>query len=133
MMSQNAIMGNLYENKIKELEDKLLKQTSEFEEYKNRSMADFKYKEDKLIELFNKVSDLEEINYRLINFNKDKEMKRVFVMEKQLKDITTEATNLHIKNINLKEELSNKNEEIKKLVTRISELENQSISSKFNE
>jgi kinesin family protein 5 len=122
-----------YESRIKELEDRYEKQTVEFEDYKTKSLKDFKYKEEKLIELFDKVSDLEEANYRLVHFNKDKEKKKYFQMEKQISTFTLELGKLMSDNGKFKEMLTKKDDEIKKLYSRITDLENRLVTSKMNE
>jgi kinesin family protein 5 len=122
-----------YESRIKELEERLEKQTVEFEEYKTKSIADFKYKEEKLIQLYDKVSDLEEANYRLVHFNKDKDKKKYFQMEKQIGTLTIELQKLMSDNGRLKDMLNKRDEEVKKLYTRVNDLENKLLSSKMNE
>jgi kinesin family protein 5 len=122
-----------YENRTKDLEDKLEKQGLEFEEYKTKSMKDFKYKEEKLIQLYDKVSDLEEANYRLIHFNKDKDKKKYFQMEKQIGTLTIELQKLMSDNSKLKDMLNKRDEEMKKLYSRIIDLENRLLNTKMNE
>ena len=79
----------MYENKIKNL-------NKEFEEYKIKSFEDFSYKEKKLLDLINKINDLEDENYRIIHCNKDVDKKKFLLMEKKTKELTMDFQKVKI-------------------------------------
>ena len=53
-------------------------------------MEDFAYKEKKMMDLINKISDLEDENFRIIHNTKDFDKKKYFLIEKKIKDLTLE-------------------------------------------
>ncbi len=86
----------MYEEIIQELNEKIMNKQEEFDIYKTQTMMDFEYKEKKVIELVGKVSDLEDENYKLVHFNKDKDKKKFYMMEKQVKELTNEMQKVRI-------------------------------------
>jgi predicted nucleic acid-binding Zn-ribbon protein len=62
---------------IKDLNEKLCNVIQQFDEYKNQNILDFSTKEQKTIELINKISDLEDQNFKLIHFSKDSYKKNI--------------------------------------------------------
>jgi kinesin family protein 5 len=85
------------ENKIKEYEEiinvlneKIMVNQEEFDLYKTKSLMDFEYKEKKIVDLVEKVAELEDENYKIIHFSKDKDKKKYLMMEKQIKEFTNE-------------------------------------------
>lgn len=79
-----------YEEIINELNEKIMIKQEEFDIYKTQTMIDFEYKEKKIVDMINKISDLEDENYKLLHFNKDKDKKKYIMMEKQVKEFTNE-------------------------------------------
>ena len=61
-------------------------------------MHDFAYKENQILELHNKISDLEDEQFRLLHFNKDKDKKKFHAMEVQIKQFTNELQKVKINN-----------------------------------
>jgi hypothetical protein len=84
----------------------------------------------KTMELINKISNLEDENYKLIHFSKDTFKKKFSVMDKQIKQFTMEMQKLIGENKELKKIVNKKNEEANNLQIKISELENK-ISTLF--
>lgn len=76
--------------KLKELDLVNIDKDKVFEEYKERTMKDFSYKENQILELHNKISDLEDEKFRLLHFSKDKDKKKFYAMETQIKQFTNE-------------------------------------------
>jgi hypothetical protein len=74
----------------------------EFDLYRTQPMIDFEYKEKKIVDMINKISDLEDENYKLLNFNKDKDKKKYIMMEKQVKEFTNEMQRVDNKIIFMK-------------------------------
>jgi hypothetical protein len=121
---------------IRELNEKLMKIEEEFDNYKGKSITDIENKEKKINELINKVSDLEHEIYKLTHLIKDKDKKKMLVMEKQIKDFTNEMQKLTIDNSKFKISIQKKDDEVKYLNEKISDLENklvQSVKHKMNE
>ena len=110
--------------------NKLLKKCNNsihFEQYKQNTLEDFQTKEMKMMELINKISDLEDENYKLIHFNKDTYKKKYSAMDKQIKQFTKEMQKLISDNSSLQNQLSKKNKEINDLSVKVSELESKVI------
>jgi len=85
-----------YENSINNYEEKIAIITKEYEDYKIKALEDFAYKEKKLMDLINKISDLEDENFRIIHNNKDTDKKKYLLMEKKTKDLTLELQKVNI-------------------------------------
>ncbi len=79
-----------YENLFQNYEEKINLITKEFEDYKIKALQDFAYKEKKLLELINKISDLEDENFRIIHSYKDVDKKKFILMEMKSKHLTLE-------------------------------------------
>ena len=77
----------------------------------------------KTMELINKISNLEDENYKLIHFSKDTFKKKFSVMDKQIKQFTLEMQKLIGENKELKRIINKKNEETNNLQIKISDLE----------
>jgi hypothetical protein len=95
-------------NKNKELEEKILiyekkiiDLNKDYEDYKIKSFEDFSYKEKKLLDLINKINDLEDENYRIIHCNKDIDKKKYLLMEKKTKELTMDFQKVNYYNINI--------------------------------
>lgn len=112
---------------IQELNEKLCNNSINFEQYKQKMMEDFSKKEEKMMELINKISDLEDENYKLIHFNKDTYKKKFSAMDKQIKQFTLEMQKLMNENKSLKTQINKKNDEINNLSVKISQLESKVI------
>jgi hypothetical protein len=91
-----------YEEIINELNEKIMIKQEEFDIYRTQTMIDFEYKEKKIVDMINKISDLEDENYKLLNFNKDKDKKKYIMMEKQVKEFTNEMQRVDNKIIFMK-------------------------------
>jgi len=87
--NQTLIIEKNHE-KLKELDLMNMDKEKLFEEYKERSLKDFSYKENQILELHNKISDLEDEKFRLLHFSKDKDKKKFYAMETQIKQFTNE-------------------------------------------
>lgn len=85
-----------HESNINKYEIKLSNLSQEYEDYKIKAFEDFAYKEKKLMELINKISDLEDENYRIIHSSKDVDKKKYLLMEKKTKDLTLELQRVNI-------------------------------------
>ena len=118
------------EEVIKELNEKNYTLSVNFDGYKRKTLDDFSKKEMKTMELINKISNLEDENYKLIHFSKDTFKKKFSVMDKQIKQFTMEMQKLIGENKELKRMINKKNEEANNLQIKISELENK-ISTLF--
>jgi len=118
------------EEVIKELNEKNYTLSVNFDGYKRKTLDDFSKKEMKTMELINKISNLEDENYKLIHFSKDTFKKKFSVMDKQIKQFTMEMQKLIGENKELKKIVNKKNEEANNLQIKISELENK-ISTLF--
>lgn len=79
-----------HENLIQSYDEKIAIISKEYEDYKVKALEDFTYKEKKLMDLINKISDLEDENFRIIHNNKDMDKKKYLLMEKKTKDLTLE-------------------------------------------
>ena len=112
---------------VQELNEKLCNNSINFEQYKQKTLEDFQTKEMKMMELINKISDLEDENYKLIHFNKDTYKKKYSAMDKQIKQFTKEMQKLISDNSSLQNQLSKKNKEINDLSVKVSELESKVI------
>ena len=112
------------EEVIKELNEKNYTLSVNFDGYKRKTLDDFSKKEMKTMELINKISNLEDENYKLIHFSKDTFKKKFSVMDKQIKQFTMEMQKLIGENKELKRMINKKNEEANNLQIKISELEN---------
>ena len=111
------------EEVIKELNEKNYTLSVNFDGYKRKTLDDFSKKEMKTMELINKISNLEDENYKLIHFSKDTFKKKFSVMDKQIKQFTMEMQKLIGENKELKRMINKKNEEANNLQIKISELE----------
>ena len=118
------------EEVIKELNEKNYTLSVNYDAYKRKTLDDFSKKEMKTMELINKISNLEDENYKLIHFSKDTFKKKFSVMDKQIKQFTMEMQKLIGENKELKKIVNKKNEEANNLQIKISELENK-ISTLF--
>ncbi len=112
------------EEVIKELNEKNYTLSVNYDAYKRKTLDDFSKKEMKTMELINKISNLEDENYKLIHFSKDTFKKKFSVMDKQIKQFTMEMQKLIGENKELKRMINKKNEEANNLQIKISELEN---------
>ena len=114
-----------YDDILKALTEKLLKKENEFDLYKEKTMKDFSHKEQKTVELINRITDLEDENYKLTHFtNKDIDKKKFIIMDKQIKSFTVEMQKFMNENNKYKQLLQSKDAEIKKLKSEISDIKN---------
>ena len=111
------------EEVIKELNEKNYTLSVNYDAYKRKTLDDFSKKEMKTMELINKISNLEDENYKLIHFSKDTFKKKFSVMDKQIKQFTLEMQKLIGENKELKRIINKKNEETNNLQIKISDLE----------
>lgn len=88
-------------------------------------MKDFSHKEQKTVELINRITDLEDENYKLTHFtNKDIDKKKFIIMDKQIKSFTVEMQKFMNENNKYKQMLQSKDAEIKKLKSEIADIRN---------
>lgn len=113
------------EKRLAETTNILENTVNELEQYKKTTMDDFAKKEQKMLSLVNRVSDLEDENYRLLNSTKDKDKKRLAVAEKQVKELSSEIHKVLDESKKLKVLNEKKDQENKNYVIRVKELENQ--------
>jgi len=99
-----------------------------FKEYKERSLQDFAYKESQILELHNKISDLEDEKFRLLHFSKDKDKKKFHAMDMQIKQFTNELHKLTQENAKLKHDNEKKEEDLKHLQDKVYDLESKVIN-----
>lgn len=85
-----------YEYTIEQLRNQIKEKDNQLETHKLMSMKEFEYKEKKIVDLINKINDLEDDNYKLVHFNKDKDKKKFYLMEKQIKEFTIEMQKVRI-------------------------------------
>ena len=105
------------------LNEKLCNLDIEFDNYKQKSMRDFSYKENKIVELIGKISDLEDENYKILHLNKDNMSKKKFiVMEKQIQTFAVEMQKLLTENKKLTRKIREKDSQIFLLEKEIKEL-----------
>ena len=109
---------------IKDLNGKLCDVIQQFDEYKNQNILDFSTKEQKTIELINKISDLEDQNFKLIHFSKDSYKKKYSLMDKQIKQFTLQVQQLLTENSELKKKYERKLIESNNLQIKVDELQN---------
>jgi kinesin family protein 5 len=109
---------------IKDLNGKLCDVIQQFDEYKNQNILDFSTKEQKTIELINKISDLEDQNFKLIHFSKDSYKKKYSLMDKQIKQFTLQVQQLLTENNELKKKYERKLIESNNLQIKVDELQN---------
>ncbi len=89
-INKQSLIIDKNQEKLKELDLMNMDKEKLFEEYKERSLKDFSYKENQILELHNKISDLEDEKFRLLHFSKDKDKKKFYAMETQIKQFTNE-------------------------------------------
>ena len=105
------------------LNEKLCNLDIEFDNYKQKSMRDFSYKENKIVELIGKISDLEDENYKILHLNKDNMSKKKFiVMEKQIQTFAVEMQKLLTENKKVTRKIREKDSQIFLLEKEIKEL-----------
>jgi hypothetical protein len=85
---KTQILIDEYEEKLKTFELNLTSKEREFNDYKNKTLKDFSYKENQILELHNKVAFLEDEKFRLLHLDKDK--KKFYAMELQINQLTNE-------------------------------------------
>ncbi len=86
-------------------------------------MRDFSYKENKIVELIGKISDLEDENYKILHLNKDNMSKKKFiVMEKQIQTFAVEMQKLLTENKKVTRKIREKDSQIFLLEKEIKEL-----------
>ena len=112
-----------FEEILKALTEKLLKKENEFDQYKEKTLKDFSHKEQKTVELINRITDLEDENYKLLHFSaKDADKRKYIMMDKQIKSFTVEMQKMINENIKYKNLLSTKEVELLKLKNEIAEI-----------
>jgi chromosome segregation ATPase len=121
------------EEKILFLESENKDLKDEIEKIKKELIDDIAYKENKIQNLVDKISDLEDINYKLTYFNKDK--KTFALLEKQVKELTIEFEKVYTENQKLKKrekekdaKIEEQNQTIKKLEEKIANMNNPELS-----
>ena len=77
-----------FEDKVKKSDFKLANLDKEYKEYQEKTLVDFSYKENQILDLHNKISLLEDEKFRLLHLDKDK--KKFYAMELQINHITNE-------------------------------------------
>ena len=101
---------------IKALNEKLFEKDQKFQEYKEKSLQDLAFKENKIQNLANLIGDLEDENYRLKHFSKDNMTKtKIIMMEKQINTFAKEFQKKDEKNKDLENKVKNLADQINKL------------------
>ena len=76
---------------IKALNQKVFEKEENFQKYKDKSLQDLQYKENKILNLVNRIADLEDENYRISHLNADNmNKKKIIAMESQIKNFAIE-------------------------------------------
>ena len=105
------------------LNEKLCNLDLEFDNYKQKTIKDFSYKENKIIGLINKIAELEDENYKIIHSNKDNMSKKKFiVMEKQIQSFAVEMQKFLTENKKLTRKIREKESKIYLLEKEIKDL-----------
>ena len=101
---------------IKSLNEKIYEKDQKLEEYKEKSIKDLMFKEEKIQNLANLIGDLEDENYRLKHFSKENMTKaRIIMMEKQITTFAQEFQKKDEKNKYLEKKFKQQEELINKL------------------
>ena len=101
---------------IKSLNEKIYEKDQKLEEYKEKSIKDLMFKEEKIQNLANLIGDLEDENYRLKHFSKENMTKaRIIMMEKQITTFAQEFQKKDEKNKYLEKKFKQQEEQINKL------------------
>ena len=110
---------------IKALNQKLFEKDDKFQKYKEKSLQDLAFKEQKLQNLANLIGDLEDENYRLKHMNKDNMTKaKIIMMEKQITTFAKEFQKKDEKNKALETKVKQQETQINKLTSENKMLQN---------
>ena len=110
---------------IKALNQKLFEKDDKFQKYKEKSLQDLAFKEQKLQNLANLIGDLEDENYRLKHMNKDNMTKaKIIMMEKQITTFAKEFQKKDEKNKALETQVKQQETQINKLTSENKMLQN---------
>lgn len=88
-----------YEDKITQLEKIIKEKDKYFQTYEEKMLKDFAYKENKILEQYNIVSELEDEKMRLIqiiNISKDKDKKKYLEVENKVKLLSKEMQRVNL-------------------------------------
>jgi len=83
---------SLTEEILKQCEENMFKKSKQLEDDKSCFIKDLAHKEKQILDLYEKNNSLQELNFKLTHFNKDK--KKFAAMEQQIKDLTIVMQNV---------------------------------------
>ena len=116
---------NEYQDITNTLTKKLFLKENEFYAYKERTMTEFKVKEMKMVELVNKLNELEDENYKLLHCGKKSSVgdkKKIIIMDKQMKVFMCDMEKMRKCIEEYKQQCERKDKEIEKMKKEITDL-----------
>ena len=113
---------------IKVAETKVNNLEKELQSQLEKSCSDLLEKENKLLNMAYKLSELEDDNYKLQNLIKDKDKKKYILVEKKCKELTKKLQSNEEESKIIKEVLLCKESQLKLFQDKITELSNKNIS-----
>lgn len=122
-LNKAKLKSNDYEEIINDLNYKLELKDAEYKTYKSKTIDDFAIKEQMTVALINKINDLEDQNYKLLNYNKDTVKKKFIIMDKQIKQFTIDLQKYFEENNRLKTALNNKESELTQVKNELNKMQ----------